>query len=209
MFNITIPRGKTLRVEYGAMAYMDSSLTMKTKLGGAMGRALTGEGLFISEFSAANSDAEIGVAPPTPGDVDHVYLENEGIYLQSAAFVASSPEITVDFKFEGFDGFFSGEGFFLITCRGTGDLWFNTFGGIIEIDVTDEYVVDTGHIVAFTDTLSYRVEPVGGLKSLFLSGEGLICRFSGSGKVWIQTRKGPAFVKRADSYRKVQSKKDD
>ncbi|MEX2443236.1 MAG: TIGR00266 family protein [Alkalispirochaeta sp.] len=208
MFNITVPRGKTLRVEHGAMAYMDSTLTMHTKIGGALGRMLSGEGLFINEFASPEGDSEIGIAPPTPGDVDHVYLEDDGIFLQSSAFVASAPEISIDVQFEGFKGFFSGEGFFLMKCSGTGDLWFNTFGGIIEIDVTDNYVVDTGHIVAFTDTLSYEVHPVGGMKSLFLSGEGLVCRFSGSGTIWIQTRKSPAFVRWADGYRRVQSKKE-
>lgn len=208
MFNITIPRGKTLRVEHGAMAYMDSSLTMRTKLGGALGRALAGEGLFINEFTSPERDAEIGIAPPTPGDVAHVYLEEDTIFLQSSAFVASSPDITIDTQFTGFKGFFSGEGFFLMKCSGTGDLWFNTFGGIIEIDVTNDYVVDTGHIVAFTNSLSYQVRSVGGMKSLFLSGEGLVCQFSGTGTVWIQTRKSPAFVRWANSYRRVQAKKD-
>jgi len=81
---------------------------------------------------------------------------------------------------------------FLIKASGTGDLWFNSYGGIMEIDVADSYIVDTGHIVAFTQGLDYRVSRVGGYKSLFFSGEGLVCRFSGQGKVWIQTRKiGP------------------
>jgi len=208
MITVTIPRGKTLRVEHGAMAFMDSSVEMHTKAGGGLGRMLSGEGLFINEFTAPEADAEIGIAPPIPGDVDHMYLENDGMFLQSAAFVASAPEISVDARFEGFRGFFSGEGLFLMKCEGTGDLWFNTFGGIIEIDVTDTYVVDTGHVVAFSDTLSYEVQPVGGLKSLFLSGEGLVSRFSGSGTIWIQTKKSPAFVRWANSYRRVQSKKE-
>lgn len=85
--------------------------------------------------------------------------------------------------------FFSGENLFLIKVSGTGDLWFNSYGGIMAIDVKDAYVVDTGHIVAFTEGLDYRVSKVGGYKSLFFSGEGFVCRFSGEGKVWIQTRK--------------------
>ncbi|MBY0424472.1 MAG: TIGR00266 family protein, partial [Cytophagales bacterium] len=88
--------------------------------------------------------------------------------------------------------FFSGAGLFLAQCTGAGDLWFNSFGGVIEIDVKDSYVVDTGNIVAFTGTLSYSIMRFGGYKSLFFSGEGLVCKFQGEGKVWIQTRKiGP------------------
>lgn len=127
--------------------------------------------------------------------MEHVYLDNNIIYLQNSAFVASDMEVNVETKWQGLvKGFFSGESLFLIRCSGVGDLWFNTYGAMIEIDVKGDYVVDTGHIVAFTDGLDYRITKVGGYKSLFLSGEGLVCRFSGEGKVWIQTRQAPAFA---------------
>ena len=32
------------------------------------------------------------------------------------------------------------------------------------------------------------------MKSLFFSGEGLVCRFSGKGKLWIQTRSLDSFL---------------
>ena len=102
--------------------------------------------------------------------------------------------------------FFSGESLFLIRCSGHGDLWFNTYGALLEVDVTGDYVVDTGHIVAFTDGLDYSVTKVGGYKSLFLSGEGLVCRFRGEGKVWIQSRKAPAFIWWANAFRPVKSR---
>jgi uncharacterized protein (TIGR00266 family) len=102
--------------------------------------------------------------------------------------------VKVESKWQGLvKGFFSGESLFLIRCSGTGDLWFNTFGAILIVEVKDNHVVDTGHVVAFTDGLQYDVSRVGGYKSLFFSGEGLVCRFRGEGKVWIQTRQVPAF----------------
>lgn len=87
--------------------------------------------------------------------MEHVYLMNQTIYLQNTAFVASGDEVLVETKWQGFTkGFFSGESFFLIKCSGKGDLWFNSYGGIIPIDVEGDYVVDTGHIVAFTEGLT-------------------------------------------------------
>lgn len=206
MASVTIPAGRTLRVEASAMAYMDSSLTMKTQMRGGFKRMLSGEKLFINEFTAGATSAEIGIAPGTPGDLVHVYLENETIFLQNSSFLASSPELEVNAEFQGFKGFFSGEKLFLIRCSGTGDLWFNTFGAMLPVDVTNGYVVDTGHIVGFTEGLDYDVRSVAGLKSLFFSGEGLVCRFSGSGTVWVQTRKSPAFVRWADQFRRVEKK---
>jgi uncharacterized protein (TIGR00266 family) len=190
---VQIPANQTLKVEASAMATMDTNLVMKTRLRGGLGRFVTGESIFINEFTAQGGPGEIGIAPGAPGDLRHVYLDGQTIYLQNSAYVASTSGVAVESKWQGLmKGFFSGESLFLIRCQGTGDLWFSSYGGIIEIDVTDEYVVDTGNIVAFTDGLSYNVTKVGGYKSLFFSGEGFVCRFAGTGRVWIQTRKvGP------------------
>lgn len=187
---VQLPAGKTLKVEASAMATMDTNVQMKTKFKGGLKRFLTGESLFINEFTAQNGAGELCIAPAAPGDMEHLYLDNETVYLQNSAYVASHPDIDIATKWQGLvKGFFSGEKLFLIKASGQGDLWFNSYGGIMQIDVKDSYVVDTGHIVAFTDGLDYKVSKVGGYKSLFLSGEGFVCRFSGEGKVWIQTRK--------------------
>lgn len=199
--------GQTVKVEASAMATMDTSLVMKTKLRGGFGRFLTGESIFVNEFTAENVPGEIGIAPGAPGDLAHVYLRgNDVIYLQNSAFVACDTRVELATKWQGLmKGFFSGESLFLIRASGEGDLWFNTYGGLIELDVDGDYVVDTGNIVAFTEGLGYRISKVGGYKSLFFSGEGLVCRFSGKGKVWIQTRTSQAFVSWAHWFRPVKS----
>ncbi|MDA3955576.1 TIGR00266 family protein [Oceanispirochaeta sp.] len=209
ILNVKIPQGKTLKVEASAMAWMDSSLTMKAKMKGGLKRMLSGENLVISEFTAGTVDAEMGIAPGSPGEIGHVYLEDSTIFIQNSAYLASSPDLEVAIEFQGFKGFFSGEKMFMIKCSGTGDLWFNTFGGLIEIEVQSDYVVDTGYILGFTEGLRYEVRPVAGMKSLFFSGEGLVCRFTGEGRVWIQTRLAPAFVHWADPYRRVNKKSKD
>ena len=202
---VELPANQTLKVEASAMATMDTSLRMKTKLKGGLGRFLTGESLFVNEFTAENVPGEIGIAPGAPGDLAHVYLRNETLFLQNSAFVACDPAVNLETKWQGFTkGFFSGESFFLVRASGQGDLWFNTYGGLIELDVDGDYVVDTGNIVAFTEGLEYNIGKVGGYKSLFFSGEGLVCRFSGKGKVWIQTRSPAAFVSWAHWFRPVQ-----
>jgi len=199
---VRLQANQTIKVEASAMATMDTNLKMQTKMRGGLKRLITGESMFINEFTAQNGPGEIGIAPGSPGDMDHVYLDNSVIYLQNSAYVASSPGVVIETKWQGLTkGFFSGESLFLIRCSGKGDLWFNTYGAIITIDVEREYVVDTGHIVAFTEGLNYKVSRIGGYKSLFFSGEGLVCRFSGSGRVWIQTRKVGAFASWLQPFR--------
>jgi uncharacterized protein (TIGR00266 family) len=204
---VQIPADRSLKVEASAMATMDSHIKMTTRMRGGLNRLLTGESLFINEFTAKNGPGEMTVAPGAPGDLVHLYLEpNEVVYLQNSGYVASGMEVKLESKWQGFiKGFFSGESLFLIRCTGPGDLWFSTFGALIEMDVTHDYIVDTGHIVAFTRGLEYEVSRIGGYKSLFFSGEGLVCRFRGQGKVWIQTRKFPAFAGWINAFRRRRS----
>jgi len=210
LLTVTIPQGKSLKVEAGAMAFMDSNLQTKTSMKGGFKRMLSGEKLFINEYSAPDKSGDIGIAPATPGDIKHLYLEGNTVYLQNSSYLASSPEISIEPQFQGFfKGLFSGESLFLIKAQGTGDIWFNTYGALIPVKVTESYVIDTGYIVGFTDGLDYKVETLSGFKSLFFSGEGLVCRFSGTGTVWIQTRLAPALVSWADAYRRVESKSSD
>ena len=72
----------------------------------------------------------------------------------------------------------------------------SSYGAIHEVNVTpgNDLVIDTGHIVAFEDNLTWDVKTVGGIKSTFFSGEGLVCRFAGDGKVWLQTRSPQSFL---------------
>ncbi|MCG8701010.1 MAG: TIGR00266 family protein [Bacteroidales bacterium] len=207
LLTVKIPAGEKLMVEASAMASMDTNIKMKTKMKGGLRRMLTKESLFINEFSAEGQEGEIKIAPNALGDLEHVYLDNNVVYLQSSAYCAASPTVETDVKFDGLKGFFTGEGLFFIKCSGQGDLWFNSYGAIYEIDVSGSYVIDTGHIVGFTEGLEHTVTSVGGYKSLFLSGEGLVCKFFGEGKVWIQTRKVMPFTSWVNPFRPVKKKK--
>jgi uncharacterized protein (AIM24 family) len=83
---------------------------------------------------------------------------------------------------------------------------------VLEVDVRDRYIVDTGYIVAFEDTLQYNVSVLPGLKiggkvkTFFFGGEGLVARFEGEGKVWVQTRAVNPFLTWAWPYRPQKSK---
>jgi len=205
--DVQIPAEQKIMVEGSAMATMSPNMKMKTKMKGGLGRILTGESLFINEFTAEGTAGSMGIAPAVPGDMDHVFIDGETVFLQGSSYVASTPEVNVETKFQGIGkGFFSGESLFFIKCSGKGDLWFNTYGGMLAIDVKDDFVVDTGYVVGFTEGLEYKVESVGGMKSLFFSGEGLVCRFKGQGKLWIQTRQAPSFVSWVNPFRPVKSK---
>lgn len=205
---------QTVLVESGAMAAMDTCIKMKSKMKGGLlkglGRMVSGESLFISEFTAERKAGQLFVSPAVPGDIQHYVLQGNSLFIQSSGFVASSPTVDIDTKFQGFKGFFSGESLFLVRATGEGDLWFNSYGAIVEIPIAGDYIVDTSYIVAFEDTLDYRVEVLGGLsfrglKTGILGGEGLVCRFQGTGRLWVQSRSLFPFLNFLNPFRPVQS----
>lgn len=205
MVTIQIPENEVLKVEASSMATMDTNIQMKTKLKGGFKRFLVKESLFINEFSPIAGSGEIKVAPGPSGDIAHYHVkEGESFYMTASSFLASASSVNQETKWQGMmKGLFSQQSFFLIRNVGHGDVWFNCYGAMMEIDVKGEYLVDTGHIVAFTENLDYQVSKAGGYKSLFFSGEGFVCRFQGEGKVWVQTKKSLGLVAWADAYRIV------
>lgn len=193
------------------MASMTPSVTLKAGfkggLGKTIGRALGGESLIINTFTAEQGPGEVTFAAGAPGDAAYYRLQGNTLYIQRGAFMLHSEGVELTGKWQGARGFFSGEGLVLLKASGTGDIFFNSYGAILQVDVTDQYIVDTGYIVAFEDTLQYRVTILPGLraggklKSFFFGGEGLVCQFSGQGKVWIQTRHVHSFLSWVHPFR--------
>ena len=208
---LNLPANETVMVEASAMAAMDTCLVMKSKMKGGLiegvTRMLGGESLFINEFTAQGKKGELYISPGVPGDVRHYSLSSKcSLMVQSSGFVACSPTVEIETKFQGFKGFFSGESLFLIKATGNGDFWFSSYGAIVEIPVAGDYVVDTGYIVAFEDTLNYSVENIGGLsfrslKTGIFGGEGLVCRFRGEGRLWIQSHKLSSLINFLNPFR--------
>ena len=172
---------------------------------------LGGESLIINTFTAQDGPGEVLFAGGAAGDIAYYRLEGRSIMLQRGAYMLNGPGVEVTGKWQGAKGFFGGEGLVLLKASGVGDLFFNSYGAILEIDVTEGFIVDTGYIVAFEDSLDYRVTVLPGLrtggkiKSFFFGGEGLVCQFSGTGRVWIQTRQVSSFLSWANAFRPTKS----
>lgn len=211
LLSVQLEQGQKIYSEPAAMASMDPGISMKAGLKGGLrktlGKAFGGESIIINTFSADAGPGEVVFAPGAPGDTMHHRLDMSTLYLQRGAFMCHSEGVELTGKWQGAKGFFSGKGLVLLKASGTGDLFFNSYGAILEIDVTDEYIVDTSYVVAFEDTLEYSVSvlpglKVGGkLKSFFFGGEGLVVRYRGQGRVWIQTRAVNPFLSWVHPFR--------
>lgn len=191
-----------LVAEAGAMVSMSGHMNVNTTLrkgkgGGVFGglkRMLAGESMFLSVFRSGSEPAEIYLAPKLMGDILPYQMGAHDLVVQSTGYLASTPGIDLDLGFQGLKSVFSGESVFWLTASGSGLLLLSAFGGIYEIKVDGEYIVDTGHIVAFEKTLNFSITKAGSSwVGAFLGGEGLICRFQGQGRLFCQTHNPGAF----------------
>jgi len=197
---VDLSPGETIRSEAGSMVYMSRHLNVSTHAGGNILTAfarkiLGGESFFLNTYSVKGENASLGLAGSMAGDIHHLTLNGNAVFIQGSSYLCSGDGITITTKFGGIRSLLGGEGLFLLKAGGNGDLFLSSYGAILPIKVEQSYMVDTGHIVAFDETLEYRIRRVGNWKSTFFSGEGLVVEFSGKGTVWIQTRVPSGFIR--------------
>ena len=199
---VNLANNETVVAEGGAMVAMSSHVAIRTTThqkskGGilrGLKRLLSGESFFLNHFTATAEGAHVTLAPTLSGDIHALELNNDRIIVQSGSYVASEASVEMNTGWQGFQSLFAKEGLFWINLFGQGKVLVNSFGAIYPIKVEGEYIVDTGHIVAFDETLKFSLSKAG--KSWFssiLGGEGLVCRFQGTGTVWCQSHNASAF----------------
>lgn len=190
---------ESVRAEASAMISMTRNLRVQTdgplrSQGGilkGLGRAmLGGETFFTNTFTAVGSPGHVTLAPSLCGDmVVHELRSGEELFIQGSSYVAAPDSVRLDTQFQGLRGFLTGETLFFLRATGYGPVLVNAFGAIQAIDLDGELIVDTGHLVAFTSGIQYAVTTASpGLIASFLSGEGLVLRVSGRGRLYLQTR---------------------
>jgi uncharacterized protein (TIGR00266 family) len=198
---VALSSGEPIRVEAGSMVSMSGGVTLETKAEGGILKSLArsmlgGESFFVNRYVAPAQGGEITLAPPLPGDLALLELSGQTLLLQSGAYVASSDGIQLDTKWGGAKTFFASEGLIMLRASGAGTLIISSYGAIHEMDLAPGqlYTVDTGHLVAFSDKIGFKVRSIGGLKSTLFSGEGLVVDLTGPGKVYLQSRSMDAFL---------------
>ncbi len=205
---VELDRNETIVAEAGAMNWMEDDITFEAKMGdgtsgndGLMGkflsagkRALTGESLFMTHFTNISSDKRrVAFAAPYPGHIIPIDLGQIGgeLTCQKDAFLCAAlgTELSIAFSKRLGAGFFGGEGFILQLLRGDGMTFIHAGGTVIQKELTNETLrIDTGCLVAFTSGISYNIERIKGLKSMFFGGEGLfLATLEGTGTVFLQS----------------------
>lgn len=192
----TLQKGEKLKNETGSMAFMTSDMKMETSTGGGLlkglGRALSGDTLFLNYFTAQSDNQKIGFSSCSPGKILAIKLDGSGSIIgQKNAFLAAenSVELDIHLRKKLGTGLFGGEGFILQKFSGHGIVFLEIDGEVIVHDLApgETFLLDPGHIAAMDESVDFDIEMVKGAKNI-LFGEGLFfARVRGPGRVWVQT----------------------
>ena len=200
LVKVTLAPNERINAEASAMVSMSSGTQIETGARGGIMKSLLrsvlgGESFFTNSFWNP-SGGEVTFAPTLPGDISQVSMSNETLLVQSGSFLCCADGVAMDVGWGGAKGFFSSEGLILLKATGTGDLFLSSYGAIHDMTLApgERYIVDTGHLVAFTANIGYQVQRVGGIKSTLFSGEGLVVELTGPGRVYMQTRSVDSFL---------------
>ena len=220
---IELDPSETAIAESGAFMMMDDGIQMQTifgdgsqqQSGGILGklfsagkRVLTGESLFMTAFTNSGMQKKrVSFASPYPGKIIPLDLKELGgrIIAQKDAFLCAAKGVSIGIEFQKRlgTGIFGGEGFIMQKLEGDGMAFVHAGGHVFEKNLQpgDTLKIDTGCLVAYTSTIDYDIQFVGGIRNTLFGGEGLFfATLRGPGKIWVQTLPVSRLASRILSY---------
>jgi uncharacterized protein (TIGR00266 family) len=196
MAYVSLSHGESIFVERDGLVAMSSGIEASTSVQGsvlkaALRKAFAEESFFMARYTAHVEGAWVAVAPKFPGDITTVELSaGRELFVESGALLALSSDVDADVRFAGISNVVLREGATMVRLSGTGTALFASYGSLLhfELPAGQQLVVDTGHLVAFTPSMSLKLGLVGGAVTAVTSGEGIAGVIAGPGEVFIQTR---------------------
>ena len=192
-----LQKGEQIYTEAGGMSWMTQNISMETNTNGGimkgLGRALSGESLFMNTYTAEKDDEEITFASSLPGQILEFDLSNgESIIAQKTAFMCAekSVDMKMHFRKKIGAGLFGGEGFIMQKLTGPGKAFLEVDGNITkkELQPGETLKVDNGYVAAMTENVTFDITTVKGVKNVLFGGEGLfLSTVTGPGTVWLQS----------------------
>ena len=192
-----LTEGESIITERGGMSWMSGGMEMKTNtqggLGKAFGRMISGESMFMNEYTCKTGEGMIAFASSFPGSIIPFEISaSNTIIAQKTAFLAATSGVSLSMhfnkKFGG--GLFGGEGFIMQKLTGDGTAFVEIDGHVVEytLEAGQSMIIDTGHLAAMTEGVSLDIQTVKGVTNMLFGGEGMFNTvLKGPGKIWLQT----------------------
>lgn len=197
VLQVMLMPGESVNSEPGAMLYKADNVKMSTSAGGCcngMKRTLGGESFFRNKYTNKNQmPACVTLAPSFPAKIIPIDLSRSGeVMVNPGLYLAHIGDVHVTFHFVKnlMAGCFGGSGFLLLKIKGTGTVFLNGGGTIMEkiLAPGEVLLMDTDALVGFAGSANYSVQTTGGCITCCCGGEGLFnTKITGPGLVMVQS----------------------
>ena len=200
--------GEVVVAPPGELAWMTPNMGMNTTtatagstgLWGAITRAVSGGGLFMTEFTPNGGTGGVAFTPKVPGQILPVEVrDGRGYMVHRHGFLCGTQGVVLSTSFQRSlgAGIFGGEGFLLQHITGNCQAWVALGGEIInpELQAGETLLVHPGHVGMFEDSVTFDITTIPGIKNALFGGDGLfLVRLVGPGRVWLQTMTVPTLA---------------
>ena len=195
MIDFVLDVGEKVTAEAAAMVYMrgDIETNTRTRKGGLFkaikSTVLAGESFFVNEFVAREDGCKLGLTGNFLGDIEKIAVDGTWI-IQSGSYVASTGDVVLDTKWQGFAKGIFGSNLFMLKTVGSGDVFVDAWGGIRSEQLAEgeKMILDNYQLVALEGTANYTIRKHGSLKTTLFGGEALVIEVTGPGIVYYQTK---------------------
>lgn len=201
VLQIGLELGDKIIAEPGEFSWMTDNVRLRTTtmtagakgVWGVLGRAFSGGGLFMTEYSAEGGNGMVAFAAKVPGAIIEIGVQpgrNYMIHRHGFVCATEGVELSMGFQKSLGAGIFGGNGFVLQKLAGACTAWIELGGEIVTYDLQpgEALQVHPGHVGMFEDSVAFDVIFMRGITNALFGGDGLfVGRLTGPGKVWLQT----------------------
>ena len=198
--------GETISAQPGCMLAMTPDFEVTAGIGSHMkgkpgvGRALRsmlgGESFFTAVYTAKRAGERLILAPSETGEIRCIPVDpSHPFFIAGGAFLAGTSAVQLSLQYAGIKGWLATRGFFFMRTEGQGHVFLSSYGSVVEQTLAEgeRFILDNRYIVAFTASMRFElVKLTDSVRHSFLSGEGLVNRFTGPGTLLYQTRARPS-----------------
>lgn len=190
--------GEEMKAEAGSMMAHSFGIKVESNLNGGLGGALKrsfvgGDSLFVTTFTnQANELGWVDIVSKVPGDIfDLEVTPQQSVVVTQNAWLGNSSGVQMDTKWGGVKLMANGNSGITAKFSGRGRILGEAFGAVdvIKLEMGQGLTIDTGHVVAFTESVNISTRKVAkGLLNTLKSSEGLVMDVLGPGLVVTQSR---------------------
>ncbi|TBR24639.1 MAG: TIGR00266 family protein, partial [Candidatus Nitrosotenuis sp.] len=129
MLEVHMGKGESITAEAGALVFMKGDIEIKTRMRGGFLKTvkvslLGNESFFVNDYVANEDGCILGLTGPPVGDIIEIPIDgNNGFIVQSGSYIASTPGVDIDTKWQGFTKGIFGSEIFMLKATGNGKVF--------------------------------------------------------------------------------------